>query len=86
MNLNSPLLAFTANTAMTWVFISSMLQTDIAVADQSAKRDLAKQLANPIADLYTLPLQFNFDTRVGTDNKGVGLSVECSTTDPFCTE
>lgn len=37
---------------------------------QERERNLAKELANPIAALYTLPLQMNFDKRLGADGDG----------------
>jgi hypothetical protein len=35
-----------------------------------ADRDLAHQLTNPVADLTTLPFQFNYDTDIGPDDDG----------------
>jgi len=37
---------------------------------QEAERELAKEMANPIASLYALPLQMNFDDGIGADGNG----------------
>jgi hypothetical protein len=50
----------------------ALLTTNVALAQQatggaSSSSDLAKQLSNPVADLVSVPLQFNFADGVGPD-------------------
>lgn len=37
---------------------------------QQSDQELAKKLSNPIASLISLPVQMNFDTNIGPDDKG----------------
>ena len=37
---------------------------------QDEERNLAQELTNPIASLYTLPLQLNFDQNLGLNGGG----------------
>ena len=39
-------------------------------ADSASAQDLAQQLANPVASLISLPLQFNYDRQIGVDDEG----------------
>lgn len=45
--------------------------------------DLAQDLANPIADLITLPIQMNFDQNIGPDDEGSKLQTNIQPVIPF---
>ncbi len=50
---------------------------------QEAERNLAQELTNPIASLYTLPLQLNFDKDLGVDGEGTQEVLNAQPLIPF---
>jgi hypothetical protein len=50
---------------------------------QEAERNLAQELTNPIALLYTLPMQLNFDHNIGLTGDGVQTQLTLQPLLPF---
>ncbi|NNK01265.1 MAG: transporter [Desulfatitalea sp.] len=53
-----------------------------AVAQDDAD-ELAKQLANPVADLASFPFQFNYDTNIGPNDDGKRFTLNIQPVIPF---
>jgi len=58
-----------------------LLLTSTLYAAEDA--DLAQDLANPIADLITLPIQMNYDHNIGPDDEGSKLQTNIQPVAPF---
>jgi hypothetical protein len=54
-----------------------------AVGDTAAADALAKQLANPVAALISVPFQLNYDEGLGTDGKGERFTLNIQPVAPF---
>lgn len=53
----------------------ALLCAGAATAQAQNADELAKQLSNPIASLTSVPMQFNYDDGLGTDDEGWRLSL-----------
>ena len=57
------------------VFVGLFLAANMSSAQESDGTDLAKQLANPVAALISVPIQMNYDSNFGTDDAGTILRI-----------
>jgi len=52
------------------VFIALMLASQLAFPEEQKAAALAKKLSNPLADLFVVPLQYDYDENIGQDDEG----------------
>ena len=58
-------IAILAGIVMSWPAVGRAQQPPAAPAVQGQEEELAKKLSNPISDLVSVPLQFNWAQNVG---------------------
>lgn len=49
--------------------------SQVASNSKSDESDLAAKLTNPVADLISIPFQYNYDANIGVDKKGTSNSI-----------
>ncbi|WFB37265.1 transporter [Kiritimatiellota bacterium B12222] len=59
----------TLTLALTCIAFSAQAQSTTTAQDDEATK-LAKQLANPVASLISVPFQFNYDENIGANDEG----------------
>jgi hypothetical protein len=76
------------NMKFLWIFCFAALPASTALIFSSTlcageNADLAQDLANPIADLITMPIQMNYDQNIGSDDDGSKLQTNIQPVIPF---
>ena len=64
-------------------FSLSLAAGTASAAGELSADELAKQLANPIASLISVPLQYNYDENIGPDDKGTRHTTNLQPVAPF---
>jgi len=60
-----------------------LLAFSAGVYGQAGDADLAQELTNPLADLVTVPVQMNFDRRIGPADDGSKITINVQPVIPF---
>ena len=53
-----------------YALVLGVLTVANAAAEEKSNEDLARQLANPVAALISLPFQLNYDRDIGPEDDG----------------
>lgn len=64
-----------------WIGFAALLPGAMALADEAA--ELAKQTQNPIAALYSVPIQYNWNQKMGPSGEGIQTVTNVQPVLPF---
>ncbi len=68
---------------VTGIALLALMSSISPTAAQESAEDLAKKLANPVASLISVPLQFNWDGNIGLDDGGERFQLNVQPVAPF---
>jgi len=75
------------STLFMFLAVSALVQPaqaeDASGVQQGGDADLAQELTNPLADLMTIPIQMNYDSNIGLQDKGWKLQTNIQPVIPF---
>ncbi|MEP3113561.1 transporter [Nisaea sp.] len=65
------------------VVVALAFSSSAVIAEDSSSTLLAKQLSNPVANLISVPIQFNYDRGIGPNDDGYRLTANIQPVIPF---